>query len=315
MFYADWKFELAQNPKLFAVLSQLWGATYAGSNHGGNDDDAGLFKHPHGEFNPQEGYFYLDRVGYRVPEEISQLHSTGSRSKPKPLQRSLTPHLDCCAKDLYGNMQNIEEKLRRWRPIQAFVALTPNHEANTGGFEAVPGFHREFEQHFGGGGSGAGQASEGERRKELADPEIQRICIGEFSPLVPKFDQTVLERFEHIGYGAGSLVCWDWRTPHANAQQNTGRASLPFSPSFHVNERCFRLLPGKTPREVVYTGFLPSVAVNKRFAEGQLASYRQGMLPNHVWHHHKYSDGPQEGLTFQFSELGRKLMSIEPWIL
>jgi len=177
LFYADWKFELSQNPKLFSVLSQLWAATYAcPASH-----PDGRFDHPHGDFNPQEGLYYIDRVGYRVPEAISQLHATG-KNRSKPLQRSLTPHLDCCANNLYGNSSKIEEKLRRWRPIQAFVALTPNLEANTGGYEAVPGFHREFNHHF----STHPSPAQEDRDRENGDPEIGRICIGEFSPLVPK---------------------------------------------------------------------------------------------------------------------------------
>jgi len=285
LFYADWKFQVAENPKLFSIISQLWEATYApcSAESNSSDENAGLFAHPHGPFDPKHGYFYIDRVGYRVPERISHLHS---KSK-KPLQRSLTPHLDCCPIDLYGNIEKIDENLRRWRPIQAIVALTPNWEPNTGGFEAVPGFHKRFNEYFLGGRAGTTK----EREIELDDPDIARVCVGEFSPLVPKFDHDVLSQFEHIPYGTGSVICWDWRLPHANSQYNNG----------------------ESPREVVYTGFLPDVPVNRRFSKAQYENYQKGALPNHVWHHHQYSEDVKEGLTFEFSDLGRKLMAIDSW--
>jgi hypothetical protein len=109
---------------------------------------------------------YIDRIGYRIPTTLSESigkqistngssfqestthmiteampRATTSKSgfKSRPLQRSLTPHFDCCPEN-YHNASN----KNKWRPIQCFVSLTDNVQPSTGGFEACPGFHREF---------------------------------------------------------------------------------------------------------------------------------------------------------------------------
>ncbi len=66
-------------------------------------------------------FAHVDRVGFRVPDEVSELHSDAAEStggsstgaaaaatqpasrlrKRHMLQRSLTPHLDCCPADLH----------------------------------------------------------------------------------------------------------------------------------------------------------------------------------------------------------------------
>jgi hypothetical protein len=86
-----------QSPRFFSCISQLWEATFAASGHDGGDDD--VYKHPFGPFDPSRGYAYLDRTGYRVPDKISEMH----RRRKRPLQRSLTPHLDCCPSALYDS--------------------------------------------------------------------------------------------------------------------------------------------------------------------------------------------------------------------
>lgn len=69
---------------------------------------------------------HIDRIGYRVPESCNDAfqdcnHATNSNrsqaTKKNKLQRSLTPHVDCCPTDMLSQ--------RRWRPIQCMLALTP----------------------------------------------------------------------------------------------------------------------------------------------------------------------------------------------
>ena len=102
---------------------------------------------------------YIDRIGYRIPTKLAeclgeQISSTGSFRestvhttttstaapppttpkrglKPRPLQRSLTPHFDCCPETYHDASTK-----NKWRPIQCFVSLTDNIQPNTGGFEA-----------------------------------------------------------------------------------------------------------------------------------------------------------------------------------
>lgn len=98
-----------------------------------------LYQHPYGPFHSRQGYMYIDRVCFRLPDAISSELGT---SKKRPLQRSLTPHLDCCPHNLYKS-----EKLHpKWRPIQAFLALTDAYNPNEGGFEACLGHHRVFDE-------------------------------------------------------------------------------------------------------------------------------------------------------------------------
>ena len=82
--------------------------------------------HPRGA-RPLNILAHIDRIGFRVPEACNTapldcahgLGCSSSRStqKKKKLQRSLTPHLDCCPTDMLSQ--------RRWRPIQCMLALTP----------------------------------------------------------------------------------------------------------------------------------------------------------------------------------------------
>ena len=116
IFYDCWKFKIMESVRLFNAMSQLWQCTYSSSLKNG-------YIHPYGEFDFKKGYFYVDRVCYRVPDLISK-----SLSINKSLQRSLTPHLDCCP----SNMFNSTKKFPKWRPIQCFLSLTKNIGENTG---------------------------------------------------------------------------------------------------------------------------------------------------------------------------------------
>lgn len=102
-YYMPWKLEMAQNPRFFQAISQLWAATFAAAPAPDPDDPndhARVYgSHPFGPFDPSKGYFYMDRVGFRVPDRIAERHRKGKR----PLQRSLTPHLDCCPSALYDS--------------------------------------------------------------------------------------------------------------------------------------------------------------------------------------------------------------------
>lgn len=224
LYYPKWKLKLAENPKFFDAISQLWKATYASYNPKEEDQQEQqqhLYAHPfEAPFDAKKGYFYLDRIGFRVPDIISAQHAKGKRH----LQRSLTPHLDCCPSALY----NSDKKVPRWRPIQSFIALTDNWQDETGGFECVRGFHRDFSQWA--------------KTRGPCINGLPPACVGDFTPIRPIEDADVIARFESIHYGAGAVIAFDWRTPHANS-------------SSHV---------GDYPRMVSYGSFLPDVAINRR---------------------------------------------------
>lgn len=60
---------------------------------------------------------------------------------------------------------------------------------------------------------------------------------------------------------------------------------------------------------MVYIGLLPAVPINARYAELQLEKFRRGEVPSDQWH----ESSATQPCTYQFSELGAKLMGMTPW--
>lgn len=212
VFYAEWKLKINEHPIIYSLVCDLWKNTYC--------KNSGAYTHPYTastdscsgmSFNPNHGYMYIDRIGYRVSDNISKLHS-GVTKKKKPLQRSLTPHLDCCPHRLYDS----EKEFPKWRPIQMLLPLTDTLNKDEGGFEVCPGIHNEFEKWVA-------------NRKPSATSDLQSDsissphppCVGEFTPIRPVEDADILKRMQHVPCGAGDLVVWDYRLPHANSRFNT----------------------------------------------------------------------------------------------
>ena len=111
--FQDWKLTLNENPRAVAIMTELWGETFAHCES--------PYKHPYGKFNSREALMYIDRVCYRVPDRISEMHCSDSNKK-RFLQRSLTPHIDCCPHKMFQDVG--EYTYNKWRPIQCFVALS-----------------------------------------------------------------------------------------------------------------------------------------------------------------------------------------------
>jgi hypothetical protein len=254
VFYEDWKLKVNEHPTVVSIINGLFRETYAkGLN---------CFSHPYGSFDPDKSLMYIDRICFRVPDSISQLFG----SKKRRLQRSLTPHLDCCPHKMYSS----SKEFPKWRPIQAFVALTDTLNPNEGGFEAHPGFHLQFDNWVASRKSGPSQDSP--------------PCVGDFTPIRPIEDKEVLQGITHIPCRAGDMVCWDYRIPHANSRRNDR----------------------PTAREVIYVGVLPGIDLNKSYAQSQLQSFQEGKVPVDQWHEHS---GIQ-ACDYSFSLLGKKMMTI-----
>mmetsp|Transcript_5993 Transcript_5993/g.13961 ORF Transcript_5993/g.13961 Transcript_5993/m.13961 type:complete len:408 (+) Transcript_5993:65-1288(+) len=313
IFHDNWKLKLiATHPKLFSITQQLWKAGYncGGNNKDSLPEDLRFQWHPYGgdvDFE-NKGFCYIDRVGYRLPTELAQewgglIHkcNTGvastskKKKKLRSVQRSLTPHLDCCPDTLYENTN-------KWRPIQCFVSLTDNLEANTGGFEAaLGGFHHTFDQWAKSRNNEATTTDHSTTVKNKPAP-----CLGEYTHIRPKEDADVMKRVCHISVKAGSAVFWDNRIPHANAYRNDNKYFA---------------------RAVVYSSFLPDIALNRRYVKNQLRAWKLRQPIRDQWNHipgeedkkgeeNLCSDGDQplssvdEGI---FTDLGKRLMGIEPW--
>lgn len=238
IFYEDFKLKLNEHEKIVDIIQDLWANTYA-VNHP-------FFENPIDEsFDPRKGYMYIDRLCYRLPEAISDR----SNSKKKSIQRSLTPHLDCCPTDMKS--LNSNKEFPKWKPIQCFVSLTDSLNPNEGGFECVLGHHKNF-------------AEWTSNRKPNANGDPPP-CIGDFTPIRPIEDKELISKFQHIPVSAGSLVCWDVRIPHSNAKQNNSVLA----------------------REVIYIGLLPAIERNRKYALQQLRNFEKGIVPSDQWHDHK----------------------------
>jgi hypothetical protein len=259
LFYESWKFRIAAHPKLLAITQQLWKYSFCHSNEQKEDlspQDRHKW-HPYGAFDCERGYMYIDRIGYRLPTKLAEdlgartrsCATDGKRPKKKTaIQRSLTPHLDCCPETFLSTT----EKVQKWRPIQCFVALTDALETQEGGFEAVLGFHREFE-HWASHRTPPSNGTNG--------PSAESLCVGDYTHIRPKEDAAVFTRIRHIPVRAGSAVFWDNRLPHANSYRHLGT----------------------TPRAVVYCSFLPDVNINRTYVQKQLEDMKNGRSPADQW--------------------------------
>ena len=319
LFYEDWKLDVATNADLFNMTTQLWKAAYC---HQGETKEQlqqmgeRMFRwHPYGPFDYETGYIYIDRVGYRLPTKVSErlgqvLHNPHrdnsgvgvgkKKKKSMALQRSLTPHLDCCPE------RQFRSDAKKWRPIQCMISLTDNLQSNMGGFEAAKGFHREFDK----------WAQERVLPEDLSvagrdatHTKTSSLCVGEYTHIRPKEDRYVMDKVTHVPVKAGSAVFWDNRIPHANSYRHDG----------------------KTPRVVVYCSFLPNVPLNQAYVMQQLQDFLRQRPPTESdqWRGPQQKDdnncdygdmarlGTETGKNdlnhYKFSPLGRKLMGMEPW--
>ena len=212
IFYEDWKLKVNEDPRIVKVIQYIWEKTYAKCN--------GLWKSPFGPFDSSKGFMYIDRVGFRLPDHISQFDSSGKKRSKRGLQRTLAPHLDCCPHNMFASHKAIP----KWRPIQAFLCLTDTTLPNHGGFEACLGFHKVIET----------WAKVRPWSASQDDHPRPPVCIGDFTPFRPKEDKEIFSSIAHIPCKAGDLVVWDYRIPHSNSLKNIGSNS----------------------REVVYIGFI-----------------------------------------------------------
>ena len=345
IFYPDWKMAIATNERLFRMTCQLWKEAYS---NGENEDDVRW--HPYGTFNCNIGYMYIDRIGFRLPSKLAE--SIGKRQldrlnnedatqdndttittkkkkkqkKPRAIQRSLTPHFDLCPETYY----DITNK-NKWRPIQCFVSLTDNLLPNTGGFEAAPGFHREFHSWVQNGRRLGSRSDGGGLDTPIIDDNEKlghkQPCIGEYTHV---HDRELMKRVQHISVKAGSAVFWDNRLPHGNAYRNDNdycqpTTASPSSSSSSSSSKQLTSLPLESSgaRAVVYCSFLPDIPINRRFVERQLMDWKLGRAPRvgDRWIKQEEeeeedgdghnNDSPRE--IVRLSELGRKLIGLDEW--
>mmetsp|Transcript_8387 Transcript_8387/g.12924 ORF Transcript_8387/g.12924 Transcript_8387/m.12924 type:complete len:378 (-) Transcript_8387:329-1462(-) len=296
LFYDDWKMAITSNPRLFQATTELWNQAYCSKGEARGDllKEESFKWHQHGAFDCNKGYMYIDRIGFRLPTALSdklgaKLKSENGRRKGRKtnsLQRSLTPHLDCCPIDFFS------DRNMKWRPIQCFISLTTNLDPNTGGFEALPGFHLDFENWIGNRVPTVYSKKINGVVKEVISPPP---CIGEYTHIRPKEDASIMEKIRHIPVRTGSVVFWDNRIPHGNAYRHDGNI----------------------PRAVVYCSFLPDVPVNRKYVQNQLDKYKKGKSPSDQWTKRPNDDDVVNTGEIRnnstSNDLVRKLLGIENW--
>ena len=316
IFYPLWKMKIATNEKLFRMTCQLWKEAYC---NGEKEDDVQW--HPFGTFDCNRGYMYIDRIGFRLPtevaerigeansnnEEVNNASATTKKKKkkrPRAIQRSLTPHFDLCP-ETYHSVTN----KNKWRPIQCFVSLTDNLLPNTGGFEAAPGFHREFHSWVQRGRRlSCSDDDENVAGKNRA-PSKQQPCVGEYTHV---HDRSLMKRVQHIPVKAGSVVFWDNRLPHGNSYRNDNI----YDPTIHS---AAAPLESCGARAVVYCSFLPDISINRTFVERQLIDWKMGRAPRvgDRWmkqdDDEDYDRNQNNERELQLSALGRKLIGLDKW--
>jgi Protein of unknown function (DUF1479) len=267
VFYEEWTCRIATHPRLWQVTTELWRALYSHDHQ---------HQHHNVDVDFQQGYCYLDRIGYRLPTALAtqlgmdlqqqqqqqQQSTKKKKNKSLAIQRSLTPHLDCCPETFH----HPHKSKSKWRPIQCFVSLVDTLQPNQGGLEAALGFHHDFEQwsrtrpptlrHVKPTTKGTPTST------EAVEIQIPAPCLGEYTHIRPVQDAPVMQRIQHVQHvTAGSAVFFDNRIPHANSYRHDG----------------------DQPRSVVYCSFLPNVALNQKYAIDQLDKFQRGIYPNDQW--------------------------------
>jgi hypothetical protein len=178
VFYPSWKLKIQEDSRFFGIMSEIWKHTFAPGIPG--------FESYFSGFNPNQGFFYIDRVNYRLPDSLVA-------------QGGLGLHVDCDPRDPLGDPS-------KWRPIQASVVLTDCLDATSGGLTVVRGMHTQIQQYV-----NESIAKHGNKSK---------IKCGSFTRLHQCHD--LVSRIEPVFAPAGSVVLWDNRLPHGTADNHLG---------------------------------------------------------------------------------------------
>ena len=222
---------------------------------------------------------YIDSLNFRLPTTLASYSKKNGRRVQ--FQRHIAAHADVNFWNMYGGKKG----RTRWRPFQAFLALTDNKKSDkedfmSGGLEVVSGFHRGALSFFKNIPEGYGQSNEQfvYNREFCGGVKMAETNDTDNGKNQNKTFQSIRTRFERLNYPAGSFVIWDWRIPHRQQERNDGLEA----------------------REVVYTSFLPDINVaskftlepsetenfrssftriNKNYAEKQLSNYVDGTFP------------------------------------
>jgi hypothetical protein len=231
------------------------------------------FESPYAGFNPRQGYMYMDRLNCRLPDAIKA-------------QGGLGLHVDC-------NPLSPCDDPAKWRPIQASVMLTDSLTPTSGGLYVVPGMHtcvKEYVQRNNAQTAGKltnkGNCEKGRGNAARGRAHVKCSSFTRFDKCSDMVDHMMVP----VLAPAGSIILWDNRLPHATAEQHDGPDT----------------------REVLFMTYLPDIPKNQAYAHAQRKCFFS-RTPPPDFHTKSNSKKEQEEPTYAFSQLGRRLMTIEPW--
>ncbi|EED87622.1 predicted protein [Thalassiosira pseudonana CCMP1335] len=227
----------------------------------------------------------------------------------------------------------VEDKSYKWHPFGAFDC-NRGYMPNTGGFEAVPGFHREFRSWVESGRKSMSTTPHRDGDEEQSEEQQQphpQPCVGEYTHLNPTHDRELIRRIQHIPVKAGSVVFWDNRIPHGNSYRNDPPLADDDGGG-ETNSDYSKILGTSGSRAVVYCSFLPDVDINRIFVGKQLQYWKMKRSPRVGDRWIKQEDegvdekegafdakGKQDGevekneVQLQLTDLGQRLIGLLEW--
>lgn len=206
IFYAKFKMDIHLNEKVYLIWKQIILE--------GLDDN-----HPFGKFD--DVIPYIDRICWRLPDSIRQEGGLGLHLDRRPGMAGLS-------------------NIKKYRPVQGFIALTNHYGSDCGGLRVVKGFHKKFDEYF---------------FSNLISKNYEET--GEFFRMGSKSYYKLNEQLQTLNYPAGSLVLWDNRLPHSTCDK----------------------LKGYDSREVIYLSYIPNIPINIKYSQEQTKNFILNLQP------------------------------------
>ena len=198
------------------------------------------FPHPFGPFTSIRTY--VDRICYRMPDAIREEGGLGLHLDRDPVD----PYLLHAKTSASGSGGKVGHGSGSASPVSSALSKWRPIQA----FVCLT-------DHFGGDSGGLRVVSGFHKRIDSYFAKKVSEGGGEFFRMNHPTYDSLQKACQPVVAPAGSMVFWDNRLPHATASK----------------------LAGHDTREVVYTGFLPDVPLNRSYVSRQLAALRANKPP------------------------------------
>jgi hypothetical protein len=228
IYYCRWKLKLQLNRKIHDI--------FVNANN--------ILEETYCPFAKSTGVLpYIDRICYRLPDRIRQEGGL-------QLHLDRRPHNDEADRSCFVG-------IKKYRPIQGFIALTDHVGNSSGGLQVVKGLNP-----VGDGSSSARNGVPLEFHHQFYEYFRQRVepstDTGDFYRMHDKSHSKLQSQCQTIQVPAGSLVLWDSRLPHATCER----------------------LAGYDSREVVYMSYIPNIDLNVKYWKNQAMHFKKNVAPD-----------------------------------